>query len=233
MTTRIVLEGIDGAGKSTVIEKLRSCLESRGKSTLLVDKHNLMFTDPADNERALALRELIWGIDKSVSEAARPKDAYFKFLIISSWYHLVTGFIRASLAEKSYDVVLIDGWYHRHVIKTALRSGQPVEDLMRIVEPITAEVPIDFHVFLDVSPEEASTRKNFRDHECGAWDGLGHLGPVAGFVAYQTRIRDAFLGYFPQFHRIANDFRRSPEETAEEFLIILDSKNLVPKSSFV
>ncbi|POX58217.1 hypothetical protein C3492_39225 [Streptomyces sp. Ru62] len=178
----IVLEGIDGSGKSTVA---RLAARELAPDRTPAGKKDLAAPDPGTAARAGLLRELIW------SSPERQGDTYGAahwILLIASWYAGLAR-LRPGLADED-TVTVMDGWYYRNIAKTLVR--EPLD--AHWVESLFAPVPEPaLTVLLDVAPEVAwSRRDDFKDTELGRWDGF--TGPPReSFRAYQSVVRDELL----------------------------------------
>jgi hypothetical protein len=128
---------------------------------------------------------------------------------------LLADFIVISMVRKPGEVLLLDGWYFRHIIKTHLRTGIGVDDLYAIIKPMVAAVDVGLKIFLDTSPEAAATRKDFSDHEVGYLDGFEGGPRRDAFVQYQSNIRRHFLREFPEFRVIEEAEKRTALGNAE------------------
>ncbi|MFI5496838.1 dTMP kinase [Actinoplanes sp. NPDC051859] len=178
----LVIEGIDGAGKSTVAALVARRLGDRGHR----GKKEVDETDTATAVRVDALRDLIWNSPEARRDGF---GATHWILLIAAWYAALPR-LRADLADDHPDVRVMDGWYYRNIVKTVIREPcDPawVESLF-----VTAPQPA-LVVLLDLPPEVAwSRRPHFHETELGRWDGFTGE-PRASFVGYQERVRAGLL----------------------------------------
>ncbi|MFE9018916.1 dTMP kinase [Streptomyces sp. NPDC007808] len=179
----IVMEGIDGSGKSTVAGLVARELDP--DRTTCADKKDMAPADPGTAARAALLRDLIWA---SPEEQGDTYGAAHWILLIASWYAGLAR-LRPELADE-HTFAVMDGWYYRNIAKTLVR--EPLDP--HWVESLFAPVPEPaLTVLLDVPPEVAwSRRDDFKDTEIGRWDGF--TGPPrASFCAYQAVVREELL----------------------------------------
>lgn len=182
----VVLEGIDGAGKSTLAPRLRDRMAPGYQRCFVLDKQTLRLSDAAPDAHIDRLRKLIWRDDENDRDVFGPRHW---IALIAAWYHAVYASVLQSL-EPAAELAIVDGWYYRNLIKTRLRLETDAPELAAMFASIP---PPDHVVLIDVDPEIAwKTRTGFKTTEIGRWD--GQCGsPCGGFVAYQSQIRAGLL----------------------------------------
>jgi dTMP kinase len=181
----IAVEGIDGAGKSTVAREVCEQLRAASIDACCVDKKAAGYVPPEVESRAEALRQLIWNSEAPID----PFGASHWILLIASWYSALDR-IQPLFSEHADQVVIVDGWYHRNIAKTIVRSGADEGWLDSLFE---SAVTPDVVALLDVDPAVAWTRRSdFTDTELGRWDGFDGE-PVDAFCGYQERIRQELV----------------------------------------
>ncbi|MFC7923905.1 dTMP kinase [Streptomyces cinereoruber] len=179
----IVLEGIDGSGKTTVARLVAEALGPGG--AVPAGKKDVGAVDPATAARAAALRDLVWSSPEAHGDTY---GAAHWILLIASWYAGLAR-LRPELTDAD-TVTVMDGWYYRNIAKTLIR--EPLDP--HWVESLFAPVPEPaLTVLLDVDPEVARSRRGtFKDTELGRWDGF--TGPPhEAFRDYQSVVRRALL----------------------------------------
>ncbi|MGK4585453.1 dTMP kinase [Kitasatospora sp. HPMI-4] len=181
----IVIEGIDGSGKSTVAPLVRRALAPQAVGPVAAGKHAIGPADPDTTQRAEQLRQLIWA---SAESAGDTFGAAHWILLIASWYAGLSR-LRPDLTTDG-ELAVMDGWYYRNIAKTLIREPLDPAWVESLFEP--APQP-DLVVLLDVPPETAWQRRtDFKDTELGRWDGFDGP-PFESFCAYQGLIRQELL----------------------------------------
>lgn len=184
----IVLEGIDGAGKTTLAAGLRERLAHAGDGEVeLWRKKDYAFAAPPVRERLHRLHDLIWG---DPAHAPEPDEdvlgtQHYLFLHAAWFAALTTLRVRPMRAQPGRGAV-VDGWYYRSVAKAVLRGGVGERWATSLFEDDDGP---DLVVLLDVDPEVAWQRRGgqFSASELGRWD--GHTGDAAAsFRAYQSAV---------------------------------------------
>ncbi|MFH8627506.1 dTMP kinase [Streptomyces vietnamensis] len=174
----ITFVGGDGAGKSTLADRLHQALNHAGHEAILVGKHS---TDvPRDPELSAyldRLNELVYRRDARVAEACG--DHYW-LLALASWYTLQDRLvIRPALAAGIH--VVLDNAHHKILARYAVSPEVPT----RLTEQVFAYLTEpDLVFFLDIGAREALARK-------GSFTSLeaGHSGGGdEDFVRYQDTV---------------------------------------------
>jgi dTMP kinase len=182
----IAVEGIDGAGKSTVAREIVERLQVISIEACYADKKAAGQVAPDIAARADALSRLIWNADAPVDRFG----TLHWILLIASWYSALDR-IQPLFSEHADRVVIVDGWYYRNIAKTIVRASADERWLDSLFTPA---VDPDVVVLLDVDPKVVWTRRSeFTDTELGRWDGFGGE-PVDAFCGYQARIRQELVG---------------------------------------
>ena len=178
----VALEGIDGAGKSTLASSLVKTLNDNGLPSVLVDKHTTSVPGSEDLSEYLdQVNAVIYRRKPSVGPACG--DHYWLFAL-AAWYALLDRLlIRPALGRG--EVVVMDNAYSKIVARYAASGEIPNE----LVEGVFGHLrPPDLVLFLDLPPAEALRRKGeFTSLEAG------HSGTAASdFVDYQERVTNEF-----------------------------------------
>ena len=178
----VAFEGIDGAGKSTVSQRLGELLVSANIETRYINKKNVSAPNEYLQSHVDRIRTLIWGYPHS-APIEKLGDSHWLHLM-SSWFYLVDELtIRPTLSKGG--VVIIEGWTAKFIARFALKSKkrlkQASESMSELVEP-------DLTFYLRTKPSKAAERKGkFTPSECGALDSSVPVDSTS-FVEYQTRI---------------------------------------------
>jgi thymidylate kinase len=222
----ISIEGIDGAGKTTLSHGIERYLNSIGFRTRYLSKKASLQFDEEFNKRNQLLRELIWGDCNIHSELV---GSYHRFLTIASLYTLISPAIKRQADQEKIDVIVVDGWFYRHIIKTALRTGLSQNELGTVLKGVI--VP-NLVLYMDIDPADVWDRRiNWADHEVGFWDGLKG-NPETCFINYQLRIQRSYeeMPEFKQWERLEHNKEIDSKQVLVMATDIL-AKRLLPLQS--
>lgn len=186
----VALEGIDGAGKSTVATRLPARLEAAGHGPVeLWRKKDHDVADPALRAHLHALHDLLWGDPAGEPDQDVLGTRHYLFLH-AAWFAAVTS-LRVGPLRADRRSAVVDGWYYRSVVKAVLRAGVPEAWALSLFED--GDAP-DVVVLLDVDPGVAWRRRGgvFSASELGRWDGQAGDAEHA-FRTYQTQVRRLLL----------------------------------------
>ncbi len=185
----ISLDGIDGAGKSTQIEMLRSWLEAQGREVVC-------FRDPGATTLGESIREiLLHREDIPLSMTAE------MLLYMASRAQLVADEIKPALAQ--HKTVICDRFLLANVVYQGSAGGLSVEDLWTIGRIATGGLAPDITIVLDLDASEAANRLT------RGQDRLEKRG-----LAYFEAVRRGFLEQHPRasVRSYVVDAAQSPQE---------------------
>lgn len=152
----ITIEGIDGAGKSTVIKKLIELLQSYGYTAIC-------HQEPGTTEMGLALRKLI--------KSDIPRSKLTEVLMFEASRADTTELIlKKELNE--YDYIIMDRYIDSTVAYQGYGNNNPI-DIINILNNIAiGDIKPDKRILLDVDMDTAYHRRNNRnDAEIDKFDG--------------------------------------------------------------
>jgi dTMP kinase len=162
----VVLEGVDGSGKSTVGQALVNALEERGISAILV-------REPGGTDLGEAIRRLLLD-SESLSEWAEV------YLFAAQRAELVREVIAPALAADTW--VVSDRSYYSSIAYQGRARGLG-EQTVRMINESGLDGVFPDHVFvLDVQPDVALGRQDRPDR-------IGREG-----VEFQMAVRDSYVG---------------------------------------
>lgn len=163
----IAFDGIDGAGKSTQVQRLIDYLKNRG--------HNVLsLRDPGSTSAGEAIRGLLLNSDL---EMHRRCEA---FLYMAARCQLVEERIRPALAEGK--VVICDRYLLANVVYQSVGGGESAEMLWELGQLATQGVRPDLTLLLDLPAEIAMARL---DRPADRMESRG--------LEYLTQVRRGFL----------------------------------------
>lgn len=212
----IVLEGIDGAGKSTIAESLFSRLRATHCGAEFHTKKTPASLGEYFDANVRSLRELVWPSDDG-SRHHEMGDLYWLYLV-ASWFALVAKTITEG---DSADLILYDHWFYRFICKFTTKGYD-----RGWLFTLFADVPKpDLVVFLDSDPAHCWDRRSFKLPEMGSHDGYETVGRES-YIDHQTRVRRELLDLAADldWHVIANCHDLSVETVATEISEIVESK---------
>jgi dTMP kinase len=163
----IAFDGIDGAGKSTQVQRLIEFLTARGRSVLSV-------RDPGSTSAGEAIRGLLLNSDL---EMHRRCEA---FLYMAARCQLVEERIRPALAEGR--IVICDRYLLANVVYQSVAGGESAETLWELGQIATQGVRPDLTLLLDLPAELAVARL---DRPADRMESRG--------LEYLVQVRNGFL----------------------------------------
>jgi dTMP kinase len=175
----ITVEGVEGSGKSTQIQKLASRLNGAGIA-LVVSK------EPGGTALGLELRRLLLAHHES-GEIWSPEAELLLFYADRA-QHLAT-LVRPALKEGK--VVLVDRFEDSSWAYQGAR-GVPSEDLSRLREVVLKDFRPDLTLILDMDPEASLRRVEARNGRLG--DSFQETRFDQEALGYHQKVREIFLG---------------------------------------
>lgn len=165
----LVLEGIDGCGKSTQASQLVAELERRGKETLHL-------REPGGTALGDTLRKLILSLESGVEIHSRAEALLYS----AARAQLVRSVVRPALAAGNW--VVCERFHYSTLAYQGYGLGEDLEHLRALSAYATEMALPDRVILLDVAPEVALTRvgKNL--------DRIESRG-----LEYMRRVRDGYI----------------------------------------
>lgn len=174
----ITFEGIDGSGKTSVIEGVKQSLESKGHKVLAL-------REPGTT----ALGEEIRNILKSDITRHPSTDLY---LFLASRNDMVKQVLYP--ASKIYDYILIDRYTDSTIAYQCYGYGHELDTVSILQRMITKDVRVDKTVFLDISLDEAKRRRKTRSDKKDVYEDDEFLQRVSdGYQEIIRREPDRFI----------------------------------------
>jgi dTMP kinase len=139
----LAIEGLDGSGKSTLVEHLQSYYIKQNKEVVVV-------REPGGTVMGEALRDIL----KNPNSEQLTKDTEI-LLFISSRLHLIEHVIRPALARGA--VVIADRFY----LSTITYQGVGLDRLPFVLNLLADTITVhpDWHIWIDVEAETALRRR--------------------------------------------------------------------------
>lgn len=166
MAKVITFEGIDGSGKTTVVDGVKQNLEARGYRVLVL-------REPGTTAIGESIRKLI----KSDTPRHPTTDLY---LFLASRNDMVKQVLIP--ASKLYDFILIDRYIDSTVAYQGYGLGYDVNTINIIQRTMTRDIRIDRTIYLDIPVSEAERRMKERGESRDKYEDPGFLKRVkAGY----------------------------------------------------
>lgn len=190
----ITLDGIDGVGKSTQIERLISYLEQQGHETLLV-------RDPGTTEIGARLRQILLESDL---ELHRRTEA---MLFMASRCEMVETILRPALADGK--TVVSDRFLLANVVYQSVGGKVSPDLLWQMGRLANGGVVPDLTILLDMPAQRSMERIG---NETDRMESRG--------VDYMEAVRQGFLEQLPHSSQSTAiiDADQSPEDVSHELL---------------
>lgn len=176
----IVLEGIDGAGKTTLAPLVCERLHPPSGRALPLIKKSSDYADAYTRTHLKRLRHIIWDERKPALDVL---GGHHWALLTAGWYAV----LETRTLAASGDALVSDGWYFRNIAKSLEETGLDEDWLRGLFSSVRAP---DAVVLLDLDPKLALRRgRKFDSRESGG----RALGGPTDFVTFQSRIRRQLL----------------------------------------
>lgn len=182
----VCIEGIDGAGKSSIVRELSREKWPSFQGVKVIEKRDLSHGSDFEKRHLTALGSLLW--EKSTSEPRHLFPSSYWLYLLASWFSLVgNGLVVDWLRDGN--LVLSDGWVYKVLARFALKRDINQTLLQGLIDDIVSP---DVVIFLDLDPKVAAEKKDhFGLSESGALDGYG-MPNKENFIRYQSRVVDEY-----------------------------------------
>jgi dTMP kinase len=185
----ISLEGLDGAGKTTIAQRLADLFSKKGNDVVFVARTSPQVPDGYLRKHMEALREAIYDC---YTDLECPFDElgnkHWLYLFAAWFYALDRAVVQPFLAEGRH--VIIDGWFYKILSRFSLKQDM---DKTHVDACFTGLTIPDYVILLDVEPTVAASRKrNFTYTESGNMDGWRGR-TTQNFLEYQRLLREEVI----------------------------------------
>ncbi|THH41406.1 dTMP kinase [Neolewinella litorea] len=170
----IVIEGLDGSGKTTQLEMLRDYLQSRGESCRLT-------AEPTDLPTGRLIRSIL---QKEISVDPRTLAALFAADRVEHIFHPESGIL--DLLAAGHHVIASRYYFSSLAYQSEFVDPGWIAALNRQAK---TALPADLTIFLDLEPTESMQRIAGRNGEDELYETLEKL----------THVRESFLAAFSVF----------------------------------
>lgn len=191
----ISLEGIEGAGKTTLIQKMIAYFQDTGREVYLT-------REPGGSELGQKLRSIILNAEEKICPAAE------LFLFLADRAEHVESCIKPALAQGK--IVLCDRFIDSTVAYQGYGRGMDVKELQMLNDRATQGLKPDLTIVLDLDPEIGLARANTRNKEQNLTIKEGRFEAEA--LEFHQKIRAGFLALSKEEKRF---FVVNAEQNAE------------------
>lgn len=209
MSRLIVIEGIDGSGKTTLAEKLCERLDN----AVFLNKKSVDASTEFQNQFMVSIRKVLWENDKDapINEIEEESWLYLHLL----WYHMLQENVIKRYMNQ-YENIVMDGWYFkflaRHIVNDKMDAEYAYTLMSRLVQG-------DIVMLLNISPEQCYERKNgVRLSECGIHKCSSINNPRDSFCSYQQEVYDTYKILGNRFNFIDIDATNPVEEIVQQMV---------------
>lgn len=182
----IVIDGPDGSGKSTQIERLKSLIDAQGGRWTYAK-------DPGGTAIGDRIRHVLLGYDLSEMDARCET-----LLFMASRAQLAAQVIRPALAAGH---TVVGDRYISATCAYQVAVGVPIQDILALGHLAVGETWPDLTIVLDVPPELGFERTGRKPHHAGRRGNSGQIAMFDGATAdamerrpieFHRRVREAF-----------------------------------------
>lgn len=182
----IILEGIDGSGKTTVAEMLTNRLQREGKKANFLNKKYSDYPEGFLRDFTQKIGDALWTPthDAPVTDVTD----FGWYYLHATWYSvLANNALRESL--KKFEYTIMDGWYYKILVRFLAKNKYKAADLALPFQHLPKG---DLVIYLDIDPRVAVERKTgFSDAELGRNEGLSG-DAVIDFITYQSMVKEIY-----------------------------------------
>ena len=213
----IVIEGIDGSGKTTIANHVSEKLNDNGYKTIFVNKKNTDICDEYIKKFMGNIRKSLWENSPTDPVGEVPEKAWL--FLHSLWYTMMEEKVINKLID-DYEFVVMDGWYYKFLARHLTNGEFDFELSYSIINTLRKG---DFTFLLDIKPEVCFKRRDdFKPSELGAHEikqeGKGET-TFNKFVRYQNMVRNQYLGFGKEYgFNVIDTNSKNIDEVSEEIV---------------
>jgi thymidylate kinase len=206
----IIIEGIDGSGKTTVAKAL---CDSLGSDVQFISKKSIDADTLFRKEFMAMVKPILW--EHSGTEPLHEIDEESWLFLHMLWYHMLQEYtLVPHLARFKY--VVMDGWYYkflaRHIVNQKMETS--------LAKKLTSRLFTGDKVFmLNVPPEICYHRKGgAKSSEYGIHKDANTGRTFQAFCDYQSKVHDAYMNFENKKRFINIDANKSIQSVVDDVL---------------
>lgn len=214
MSRLIIIEGIDGSGKTTLANELRNTLNEKYKlSALFLSKKSVDASTPFQQAFMKNIRRSIWqnAVVDPVNEIDEETWLYLHML----WYHMLESFVIKNKFYK-YDYLIMDGWYYKFLARHIVNNKIDIETSEQMLSKL---INGDVVFLLNAPSDICLKRKNgVKLSECGVHKNNIKDSMGDSFCKYQDEVFDAYKSLKQKHGFIDIDSSGTIEESIKQMV---------------
>ncbi len=202
----ICIEGIDGAGKTSVAQALVKRLKNEGITAILANR-NTICADTHASTRLSILANLLW--EYAPETPLQDLGDHHLIHLMASWFYLFDKVVIKKELKEGH-IVISDQWVYKYIARFRAKSSDLAEELFSQLT-IPNEV-----IMLTLPPEVAGRRKSNRK-----WTDTDCINSApTSFVNFQNKVANELLKMQSSYWHTV-DSEQSVELIVDEVMEIL------------
>ncbi|MFR3142006.1 MAG: dTMP kinase [Lacrimispora saccharolytica] len=179
----VIIEGIDGSGKTTISKQLNDILSTMYKS-IYINRKNFEVDSVFVNKFMSNIKKSLW--ESTSTDPINEIDEEGWLYIHMLWYHLFQKNYLEPMLEQ-YDYVIMDGWFYKFWARHLTNGGVDIDYSKQIISRLCKG---DIVFYLKVNPDVCFYRKeNCNQAELGILGDTKGSSPEERFVDYQSKVQ--------------------------------------------
>lgn len=213
MTKLIILEGIDGSGKTTIAKEI---CKNRA-NTLFLSKKTIEGNTEFQRKFMKLIRTPLW---ESKSDSIHDIDEESWLYLHLLWYHMVEVFVLDHYMKSELDYIIMDGWFYkflaRHIVNDKMNPQVALSLFSRVISGdhiIVLDVPANvcYERIGTPSPSECGIHKHslkvYNEFDC--------------FCKYQNEVFEALKSLEKYYGFKYIDANKPISEVTENILMLI------------
>ena len=183
----VCIEGIDGAGKTSVSETVNTLLWEKGIKSIKISKKDIHYKSSYLSLTMHSLKQILW--DQIKNEPIYEVTNSGWLFLHAAWYTIMWNNMIQELLTQ-YEVVLIDGWCYKLMCRFLTKENFDKNIVYHVFDELMQG---DLVFLLDVHPEICFSRKNsFTCSEMGLHEQMKG-SKKERFINFQLLVREEYI----------------------------------------